>query len=124
MGLLTPGRIYPGSTVRIAGEFLDTSDTDTDPTVSIVFKWRDPCGTETTYTYLTDAAVQKVATGSYTADVRPVIGGRHLYRWEAQSLLTAVTVYVAGEGVVPVQRSQFDGYSDNWVPWTSGQWYW
>lgn len=112
--MLTPGRIYPGSTIRITGKFLDQDDADIDPTVSIVFKLRSPCGVETSYTYGTNDEVQQVDTGDYTADVRPTEGGRWLYRWEAQSLLSAVTVYVAGEGNFVVQHSTFDGYSDSW----------
>lgn len=115
MGLLTPGRIYPGSTIRITGKFLDTEDADIDPTVSIVFKLMSPCGVETSYTYLTDDEVQKESVGDYTADIRPTYGGRWRYRWEGQSTI-GTTVYVAGEGDFVVQDSQFTGYSD----WSAG----
>ena len=113
MGLMTPGRIYAGSTVRITGHFSDETDTDADPSVSIVFKTRSPCGVEASYTYGTDAEIQKESVGDYTADVRVTEGGRWLYRWEAQTDL-GITVYVAGEGSIVVQASRFDGYSDNW----------
>lgn len=113
MGLLIPGKIYAGSTVRITGTFLDQDDTDTDPTVSVVFKIRSPSGTETTYTYGTDAELQRESTGDYTCDVRVTEGGRWLYRWEAQTTI-GTTAYVAGEGAIVVQRSDFDGYTGTW----------
>lgn len=113
MGLLTPGRIYPGSTIRITGEFLDETDVDTDPTVSITFKLRSPCGVETSLVYMTDAEVQKDSTGNYSADIRPTEGGRWLYRWEAQTL-DGITIYVAGEGSFVVQDSKFSGYTGTW----------
>lgn len=113
MGLLTPGKIYAGSTVRITGKFLDQDDADTDPTVSIVFKLLSPCGVETSYTYLTDDEVQKVDTGDYTADIRPTEGGRWRYRWEAVSGTDPI-IYVAGEGSFVVQASDFNGYTSDW----------
>lgn len=113
MGLLTPGRIYPGMSIRITGEFLDTSDVDTDPTLSVTFKLRSPCGVETSYVYGTGDEVQKASTGNYTADVRPTEGGRWLYRWEATSSAT-IMIYVAGEGSFIVQDSTFSGYTGTW----------
>ena len=115
MGLLTPGRIYPGTTIRITGEFLDTDDVDTDPTVSIKFKLRSPANVETTYVYGTDAALQKASTGNYTADVTPDEGGRWRYRWEATSVDGSANTFRAGsEGSFVVTVSEFDGYTGSW----------
>lgn len=112
MGLLIPGKIYPGSTVRITGTFLDQDDSDTDPSVSIVFKLRSPSGVETSYTYGTDAAVQRQNEGDYACDVLVTEGGRWRYRWEASSGETVI--YIAGEGTIVVQASTFDGYTGTW----------
>lgn len=111
MGLLTPGRIYPGSTVRITGEFFDSDDVDTDPSTSITFKLRSPTGVETSYVYGTDAEVQKQSTGNYTADIYLDEGGRWLYRWQAA---TGDDISVAGEGAILVQASKFDGFTGGW----------
>lgn len=113
MGLLVPGRIYAGSTVRITGRFFDQNDDDTDPSVSIVFMLRSPLGVETSYTYGTDEELQQIDTGDYACDIRVTEGGRWLYRWEAQTDL-GLTVYVAGEGSIVVQASKFTGYDSDW----------
>jgi len=111
MGLLTPGRIYPGSTVRITGEFFDNEDVDTDPTTSVTFKLRSPAGVETSYVYGTDGEVQKQSTGNYTADIYVDEGGRWLYRWQAE---TGDSISIAGEGNIVVQGSTFDGFTGSW----------
>lgn len=111
MGLLTPGRIYPGSTVRITGEFFDNDDVDTDPATSITFKLRSPAGVESSYVYQTDGEVQKSSTGNYTADIYVDEGGRWLYRWEA---VTTGPIYIGGEGSFIVQASSFDNFTGTW----------
>ena len=52
--MLTPGRIYVNSTVRIAVNFQDDDWTDVDPT-TVTFKAYSPSGIVTTYVYATNA---------------------------------------------------------------------
>lgn len=55
---------HVGSQVKCQGTFTDSNGDNTDPT-TVVFKYRTPGGTTTSYTYLTDAEVVKSATGVY-----------------------------------------------------------
>ena len=114
MPILFPGKIWPGMSVRIRGEFINVStEADDDPdSDSITLTLKNPgTGAETTYTYGEDAEIQKEATGIYTADVRPTEGGRWLYRWAATDLVG--TVYIAAQGHFVVQDSTFSGWESS-----------
>ena len=71
-----------GDEVRCTGTFTDPNNSNAavDPTV-VKVSVRNPASTVTTYTYLTDAAVIKSATGIYYIDVDASSAGRWYYRW-------------------------------------------
>lgn len=109
----TPGRIYPGSSRRVTGTFTDGDGVAVDPD-TVTFKLRDPCGSETSYVYLTDGEVQKADTGSYYADIILTSPGRWFYRWEAADD-SAVDIAAIEEGNLLVQDSKFyDGWSSDY----------
>lgn len=68
-----------GDTVKLTCVFT-VAAVNTDPTV-VTCTVRFPNGTRITYTYLTDANLTKVATGSYRCDVDALLPGSHVVRW-------------------------------------------
>ena len=77
-----------GQRVRCAVTFT-VSSTNTDPT-TVKAKVKDPSGTVTTYTYGTDAALVKDATGQYHLDVDTDENGEWHFRFEGTGACTAV----------------------------------
>lgn len=71
-----------GDLVRVSGAFTDVNDADIDPT-TVTFKFTDPSGNTTSYTYVTDAEVVKDSTGHYHVDVSVDEAGTWYYRWES-----------------------------------------
>lgn len=69
-----------GDEVRCTGTFTDADGTAQDPT-GVTFKFTDPSGNTTTYTYGTDAQLVKSATGVYYVDVNVDEAGRWWYRF-------------------------------------------
>ena len=100
--MLTPGRQYVNTKVRVAINFQDENRTDTDPS-TVTFKLFSPVGATTSYVYGTDAALIKAKTGDYYIDVTPDQSGRWYYRWES----TGTNSTIAIEGSFVVQRSPF-----------------
>jgi hypothetical protein len=99
---LTPGLIYPGTTLRING-YIDDLDSDpVDPSLSVAFKLRNPNGEITTYVYGTDSEIQKSETGVYMADVAFPDPGRWFYQWVATDEAAGTVV---DQGDVLVQDS-------------------
>ncbi len=81
---------YPfNQSVRLTTTF-SQAGTAYDP-ASIVLKTCTPGGVITTYTYGTDAALQKDSTGTYHVDVTLVQAGIWTYRWEGTSNVTAAS---------------------------------
>ncbi len=106
--MLTPGRHYVDSPVRIAINFQDEDRVDIDPD-TITFKAMGPAGTTTTYVYGTDAELVKVNTGDYYVDFTPDASGLWHYRWSSTG--TGETIVI--EGRFRVQFSQFaEGQSE------------
>jgi hypothetical protein len=104
--MLTPGRKYINSPVRIAANLQDEDGTDIDPT-TVVFRIMSPSWNETTYTYGTDAQLVKVNTGDYYVDFTPDEAGRWAYRWQT----TGTNKTIAFEGEFRVMASDFYEYS-------------
>ncbi len=104
--MLKNGRLYPGTVLRISVTFTDDTGTAVNPT-TVKFKTRDPRGTERTYTYGVDAALQNNGVGIYFFDVTPDQHGRWFYRWEA----TGQTM--AKEDSFIVLTSKFSPYDDS-----------
>lgn len=67
-----------GDKVRLAAEFTDIDEADSDPG-GVLCKVREPDGSVTTYTYGTDAALIKDSTGNYHLDFLTTQSGRHRY---------------------------------------------
>jgi hypothetical protein len=101
--MLTPGRHYLNTTVRIAVNFQDDDGTDVDPS-TVTFKARSPGNQETSYVYATDAELVRTDTGDYFVDFVPNESGRWHYRWTSTGTGTAIAL----EGTFVVQASQFD----------------
>ena len=73
---------YPeGSIVTVSGTFRGLAGTVTDPSV-VKLTVKTPDGTQTTYTYGSDAEVVKSSTGVYTADLDTTNKrGLWIYTW-------------------------------------------
>lgn len=104
--MLTPGRKYVGTTVRLSVNFQDDDGTDTDPS-GVTFETFSPSGETTTYTYATDNELVKLDTGDYYIDVVPAESGRWTYRWTSTG--NGTSVVVSGTYVVMTD------------PWTDGR---
>lgn len=100
--MLTPGRHYVNTAVRVAVNFQDDDRTDVDPS-TVTFKLMGPAGTSTSYVYGTDAALTKSSVGDYYIDVTPDQSGRWFYRWESTGTFTTIAI----EGSFIVQASPF-----------------
>lgn len=98
--MLTPGRIFPGTTVTLTASFVDAAGIASDPT-TVVFKTCSPSQSIKTYTYGAGTIVTKTAVGSYQATVTPDQGGRWSIRWETTGGV------VATEDDFIVQKSPF-----------------
>ena len=99
---LRPGENYINSPVRLYVNFQTSAGIDTDP-ATVTLKLRAPCGIETSYVFLTDAALQQTDAGDYTCDVTPDEAGRWFYRWET----TGTGTTAVKEGTFTVQNSVF-----------------
>jgi hypothetical protein len=100
--MLTPGRHYVNTTVRIAVNFQDDDGTDVDPS-TVSFKSYSPNGAISSYVYGTDSEVIRANTGDYYVDFVPAQSGRWFYRWASTGSGTAIAL----EGEVVVQASVF-----------------
>lgn len=88
--MLTPGKNYVGTEIRITLTITDDACVATDPT-TLKVKTHAPNGVVTTYTYGTDAALQRQTTGIYIFDVTPNAPGRWDYRLETTGTGTVIT---------------------------------
>lgn len=104
--MLTPGRIYINTSLRLYVNLQDEDGVDVDPT-TVLIKTKSPAGAETTYTYGDDDEVGKSSVGDYYVDLTPDEAGRWRYRWETTGTDTTIAV----EGDFLVQASAF--YDDN-----------
>lgn len=112
--MLYPGKIWPGTSLRLTVSFTDADGTAVDPD-TVTFSTFSPGGTSTDYVYDTDDEVGRSATGSYYADISPGESGRWHFRW----LTTGTGTSIATEGDFIVQRSFFAG--DTW-PYSDYGW--
>lgn len=78
---IRPGKHYPGTTLTITGYFSEGQCDPVDPDISVEFKVHSPVGCQKTYTFGTDAEIQKVGVGHYTCDVVPDAPGRWVFQW-------------------------------------------
>ena len=90
-----------GDLVRCSGAFTDAAGDACDPT-GVVFKFQDPSGNETTYTYGTDSELVKDSVGNYHVDVDTDEVGYWYYRFEGTG-----TGQAAGEASFIVRETEF-----------------
>jgi hypothetical protein len=103
--MLSPGKIYPGTVIRIPIVFSDEEGVAVDPD-SVTFRLMSPCRSESSYTYGTDAELTQTSAGNYQMDIPSTVlteGGRWFYRWQT----TGVGTTTALEGNFVVQASVF-----------------
>jgi hypothetical protein len=89
-----------GDLVRCTGTFA-SGGTNVNPT-AVLFKVKSPAGVVTTYTYGTDAALVRDATGVYHVDVSADEAGEYVYRFWATG-----TGQAASEGTFIVRSTLF-----------------
>jgi hypothetical protein len=73
-----------GQSVKLTASFTDAAGDPSNPT-TVRCLVREPDGTETTYTVLTDPAVTNPSTGSYQLLVTADAPGIWTYRWEGET---------------------------------------
>ena len=98
--MLTPGRLYPGTAIRLTTTLRDQNGNLVDPD-TVTFQTYSPCKTEGRYVYGTDAEVTRLSMGSYAVDIAPAESGRWRYRW----ITTGTGTTVALEGNFLIQES-------------------
>lgn len=94
-----PNSYDVGDRVRVRGIFQSLAGVDTDPD-TIVCKYQDPSGAETTVTYPT--SIVKSSTGRYYLDIDITAAGTWYYRWVGTGAVVA-----AGEQSFVVRETQF-----------------
>lgn len=98
--MITPGRHYVGTSVRLEVNFSNEDGTDLDPT-TITFNILSPSGEETEYVYGTDSELARVNTGDYYVDFTVDESGRWHFKWTttgtSTSLVQAGTFLVQGD---------------------------
>lgn len=92
-----------GDLVRISAEFRNEAGALTDPT-TVTFSFKMPSGTETTYTYGTDAQVGRTSAGLFYADLQADESGVWVWRFKGTG-----AVAQADEGQFYVQPTDFTG---------------
>lgn len=113
--MLTPGRKYVGSAVRVLVHYQDDTGTDLTPsTVSLKVlppgrKGSDPIA----YTYA-DGQVLLAATGQYYFDIIPDTPGRWWYAWEGVGGDLNTTLIERGS--FTVQSTPFDSRKHVYEP--------
>jgi hypothetical protein len=85
--MLTPGRYYPNSTIRLQIVFSDDDGSMIDPT-TVKLRTFDPDGLRRDYTYGTDIDLLRADTGIYYADITPDKSGQWYARWETSGNYT------------------------------------
>lgn len=90
-----------GDLVRVTGTFTDINGNLIDPT-SVLFSFKTPAGSITTYVYLTDAQLVKDSTGVYHVDVNANTIGTWPYRFYSTGV-----GQTAGEASFQVPFSNF-----------------
>ena len=89
-----------GDLIRITGTFVDVDGAEIDPT-TVVAKFEDPSGNETSYTYGVDAELVKSDTGVYYFDIDIDEKGVWRYRQEGSGNVGAAAEgwFYAREGI-------------------------
>jgi hypothetical protein len=90
-----------GDLVRCSVVFEDAVGTNIDPD-TVAVKVKPPTGATVTYTYGTDVAVVREATGVFHIDVPATVAGEWWFRWASTG-----TGQAAGEREFLVKVSEF-----------------
>lgn len=90
-----------GDSVRCTAKFRDENNQLADPSV-VIFRYRNPAGNITSYTFGVDVQLQRHSIGVYYIDVDIDSAGSWFYRFEATG-----TVKAASESKFTVRVSKF-----------------
>jgi hypothetical protein len=90
-----------GDVIRLSAVFTNSAGTAIDPAV-VLFSFINPAGTQTTYTYGTDAELVKDSTGNYHVDVDADTEGLFYYRFYSTG-----TGKAAAEGQLFIKETIF-----------------
>lgn len=71
-----------GDLVRVTGTFKNAAGELLDPG-TVRFKFKDPTGLVTTFTYLTDGQLVRDSLGTFHVDIDANSSGDFFYRWES-----------------------------------------
>lgn len=77
-----------GDEVRISVVITNEDDEEANPTVT-TFKFTDPSGNTTTYTYGTDDELARDSTGNFHVDITPDEPGVWYYKWQGTGAVVA-----------------------------------
>jgi len=101
MALVTLNTYDVGDLIRCSVVFATIAGVDTDPT-TVIFRYQDPSGNITVWTFGVDVEVVQDAVGRYHADVSIDEEGSWFYRWEGTGVLQG-----AGESTFLIRDSKF-----------------
>lgn len=99
--MATPNTYDKGDLVRCSAAWTDTAGAAVDPTV-VIFKFKNPAGTVTTYTYGTNPELVKDSVGNYHVDVDGSSSGVWYY-----SFVSTGTGQASDENQFVVSVSEF-----------------
>lgn len=88
--------------VQCTATWTNSAGTKIDPT-AVIFKFKNPAGTITTYTYGVDPELVKEETGVYHVDLDAATSGTWYYRFESTG-----TGQGADEAQFEIYESEFD----------------
>jgi hypothetical protein len=71
----------PGALVQVAAVFRNPASGALMDPAAVLFKFKDPAGVVTTYTYGTDSQLVKDSTGKYHVDINASSVGRWYYKF-------------------------------------------
>ena len=91
----------PITRVRVIAKIKDLDGVLADPT-TLVFSIKEPDGTTTSYTWITDDEMVRVDTGDFYIEWDATQSGLHKYRWQASG-----DVQVAFGGAFNIKEATF-----------------
>lgn len=100
--MLSPGKYYVDTTLRLNVAFTDQNGAAIDPS-TVTFETMSPRNLRSTYVYGTSSQIGKASTGNYYADIVPDEPGRWQFRWVTTGTGTAIVQ----EGDFIIQDSVF-----------------
>lgn len=100
--MATLGAHDKGDLIKCTGTWTDANGVAVDPTI-VIFKFKNPAGTITSYTYGEDSEVVRDGAGIYHVEVNANASGMWIYRFESSG-----TGQAAEEERFIISESDFD----------------